>query len=125
GPNYTIPAEFNRSFIHKKGALAAARTGDQVNPQKRSSGCQFYIVQGSPQGESMLTRIEDQKGFKYTDEQKKIYGTIGGTPFLDQDYTVFGEVIEGLDVIDKIAAVQTGRADRPVKNVTMKMKVLK
>jgi len=125
GPNYTIPAEFNRSFIHKKGALAAARTGDQVNPQKRSSGCQFYIVQGSPQGESMLTRIEDQKGFKYTDEQKKIYATIGGTPFLDQDYTVFGEVIEGLDVIDKIAAVQTGRADRPVKNVTMKMKVLK
>lgn len=125
GPSYTISAEFNKSLIHKKGALAAARTGDQVNPQKRSSGSQFYIVQGAPQSESMLTRIEDQKGFHYTDEQKKIYSTQGGTPFLDQEYTVFGEVVEGLDVIDKIASVRTKPGDRPLEDVKMKVKVLK
>lgn len=125
GPSYTIPAEFNKELIHKKGALAAARTGDQVNPQKRSSGSQFYIVQGSIQTESGLTRVEDMKGFKYTDEQKKIYMSIGGTPFLDQDYTVFGEVIEGIDVIDKIASVRTARADKPMEDVKMNIKVLK
>lgn len=125
GPNYTIPAEFNKEFIHKKGALAAARTGDQVNPQKRSSGSQFYIVQGAPQVESGLTRVEDMKGFKYTEEQKKIYTTLGGTPFLDQDYTVFGEVVEGLDIIDKIASVKTAKADRPSEDVTMNIKILK
>ncbi|NOT35929.1 MAG: peptidylprolyl isomerase [Saprospiraceae bacterium] len=125
GPSYTIPAEFNKEFIHKKGALSAARTGDQVNPQKRSSGSQFYIVQGSTQMESGLTRIEDQKGFKYTEEQKKLYMSIGGTPFLDQDYTVFGEVIEGLDIIDKIAAVKTARGDRPLEDVKMNIKILK
>lgn len=121
GPGYTIPAEFNTKFIHKKGALAAARTGDAVNPQKKSSGSQFYIVQGNPQSEAMLTRIEDQKGFHYSADQKSIYASMGGTPFLDQDYTVFGEVVEGLDVIDKIASVQTGRGDRPVEDVKMKM----
>ncbi|MEO6190654.1 MAG: peptidylprolyl isomerase [Saprospiraceae bacterium] len=125
GPSYTIPAEFRKEFIHKKGALSAARTGDQGNPQKRSSGSQFYIVQGTTQSESSLTRIEDQKGFKYTDAQKALYATLGGTPFLDQDYTVFGEVVEGLDIIDKIAAVQTARGDRPVEDVKMNMKVLK
>lgn len=121
GPGYTVPAEFVKSFIHKKGALAAARTGDAGNPQKRSSGSQFYIVQGSAQSEGALTRIEDQKGLKYTDQQKKIYLEYGGTPFLDQEYTVFGEVVEGLDVIDKIAAVQTARGDRPLEDVKMKV----
>ena len=121
GPGYTVPAEFVKSFIHKKGALAAARTGDAGNPQKRSSGSQFYIVQGSAQSEGALTRIEDQKGLKYTDQQKKIYLESGGTPFLDQEYTVFGEVVEGLDVIDKIAAVQTARGDRPLEDVKMKV----
>ncbi|MEP7195257.1 MAG: peptidylprolyl isomerase [Saprospiraceae bacterium] len=125
GPNYTIPAEFKKELIHKKGAICAARTGDQVNPQKRSSGSQFYIVQGSPQSESSLTRMEDQKGIKYTEDQKKIYMSLGGTPMLDQDYTVFGEVVEGLDIIDKIASVQTGRADRPVEDVKMNFKILK
>ncbi len=124
GPGYTIPAEFNQRLIHKKGALAAARTGDAVNPQKKSSGSQFYIVQGNPQTEALLTRVEDQKGFRYTEEQKSIYLKLGGTPFLDQDYTVFGEVIEGLDVIDKIASVQTGRSDRPVEDVKMKVVLL-
>ncbi|MBK7233275.1 MAG: peptidylprolyl isomerase [Saprospiraceae bacterium] len=121
GPGYTIPAEINKRFIHKKGALAAARTGDAVNPQKKSSGSQFYIVQGGVQTEDMLTRIEDQKGIKYSEDQIKTYTSIGGTPFLDQEYTVFGEVIEGLEVIDKIAAVQTGRADRPAEDVKMKI----
>ena len=124
GPGYTIPAEINSRLIHKKGALAAARTGDAVNPQKKSSGSQFYIVQGNPQTEALLTRVEDQKGFRYTEEQKNIYITLGGTPFLDQDYTVFGEVIEGLEVIDQIASVQTGRADRPIEDVKMKVVLL-
>lgn len=124
GPDYTIPAEFNKKYCHVKGALAAARTGDAVNPQKRSSGSQFYIVQGSPQTESGISRMEDQKGFKYTEEQKTAYKEKGGTPFLDQEYTVFGQVIEGLEIIDKIAAVQTARGDRPVEDVKMKVKVL-
>ncbi|MBK9270487.1 MAG: peptidylprolyl isomerase [Saprospiraceae bacterium] len=124
GPGYTIPAEIDSRFIHKKGALAAARTGDAVNPQKKSSGSQFYIVQGSLQTEAMLTRVEDQKGIKYTDEQKRIYASIGGTPFLDNDYTVFGEVLDGIEVIDRIASVQTGRADRPVEDIKMKITFL-
>lgn len=114
---YTIPAEFNPKFIHKKGALAAARQGDQVNPQKRSSGCQFYIVQGDVQDSARLQMIAMRSGVTYTPEQIKTYTTIGGTPFLDMGYTVFGETVSGLDVIDKIAAVQTAPGDRPVKDV--------
>ena len=173
GPGYTIPAEFNPNLIHKKGALAAARTGDNVNPKKESSGSQFYIVVGKVATDGELNAIEDnynknikmqrmreylldpahaalknefmkyqeeknmakldslQKSvsaaveekyknvppFKYTEEQRKIYKTIGGTPFLDMNYTVFGEVVEGLDVVDKIDAVQTGPGDRPVNDV--------
>ncbi len=124
GPGYTIPAEFNPMFVHKKGAIAAARTGDQVNPKKESSGSQFYIVQGNIQTEQNLTQIEDRKGIKYTAEQKAAYEKLGGTPFLDMEYTVFGEIIEGLDVIDKIAAVKTERGDRPTENVTMKVRAL-
>jgi len=124
GPGYTIPAEFNKNFIHKKGALAAARTGDSVNPEKKSSGSQFYIVQGNIQSESTLSRIEDQKGIKYSDVQRKIYFENGGTPFLDMEYTVFGEVIDGLEVIDKIAAVQTAQGDRPIEDVKMKIRFL-
>lgn len=171
GPGYTIPAEFNSKFIHKKGALSAARTGDQFNPEKRSSGSQFYIVQGEICTDAMLLQSEqnkemqaftplirkylnenqtemakiqefqnnrDQAGMdafineivaklkinypeiqpaKLTDKQKEIYKTIGGTPHLDGGYTVFGEVIEGLDIIDKIAAAETGQADRPVEDI--------
>ncbi len=117
-----IPAEFNNKLIHKKGVLAAARDG---NPEKASSACQFYIVQGKPFTDDELNMIEMQKGFKYTPAQRNLYKTIGGTPFLDMEYTVFGEVVSGLDVVDKIAAVQKGPNDRPVKDVRMKMEVLK
>lgn len=120
---YTIPAEFNPALIHKKGALCAART---ENPTKASSGCQFYIVQGKKYTENELGQMEMRTGIKYTAEQKNIYTTVGGTPFLDMGYTVYGEVISGMDVIDKIAAVETNRAagDRPVKDVKMTVKVI-
>lgn len=114
---YTIPAEFNPNLFHKKGALCAART---QNPAKASSGCQFYIVQGKVFKNEEL----DKMGKTFSPEQRKAYTTVGGTPFLDMDYTVYGEVIEGMDVIDKIAAVQTAPGDRPVKDVQMKVKVI-
>lgn len=168
GPDYTIPAEFNSNLIHKKGALAAARQGDEVNPEKRSSGSQFYIVTGEVYSDGKLTQMEkqmeqqqlqgifnqlvaenrskifemrknrDNAGLmalqeeiqkqtmvkaketgapKYTPEQREIYTTIGGTPFLDQNYTVFGEVIEGLDVVDKIQNVKTQPGDRPCEDI--------
>ncbi|HMQ62786.1 MAG TPA: peptidylprolyl isomerase [Flavilitoribacter sp.] len=125
GPGYTIPAEFVDTLIHVKGALAAARTGDQVNPQKRSSGSQFYIVQGRPQTAEELDRFEARKGFRYSTEQRKAYMDKGGTPQLDREYTVFGQVIEGLDVIDKIAAVPTDGRDRPRTDVPMKIILIK
>jgi peptidyl-prolyl cis-trans isomerase B (cyclophilin B) len=112
-----VPAEFNKEFIHKKGALSAARQADQVNPTKASSGSQFYIVQGKKVSAAQL-------GTTYTPEQKKIYETIGGTPFLDGQYTVFGEITDGLDVIDKIAAVQKDARDRPVNDIKMTIKIV-
>ncbi|MBR5665355.1 MAG: peptidylprolyl isomerase, partial [Bacteroidales bacterium] len=114
GPDYTIPAEFNRNLIHKRGALAAARDN---NPQKASSGSQFYIVQGKAWTDGQLDAICRQYGLNYTPQQRNLYRTIGGTPFLDMNYTVFGEVVEGLSVIDKIASVATNREDRPVEDV--------
>jgi peptidyl-prolyl cis-trans isomerase B (cyclophilin B) len=125
GPGYTVPAEFNPLFIHKKGALAAARMGDQVNPSKASSGSQFYIVQGSVMDASQMQMMSQRRGIPYTEEQIKTYTSVGGTPFLDNQYTVFGEVVEGLDVIDKIAAVQTKPGDRPVADVSMEIEVVK
>ncbi len=119
---YTIPAEFNDSLIHKKGALCAART---ENPTKASSGCQFYIVQGKVQTDADLNSIEQRGNFKYSEKQRNEYKTVGGVPFLDRNYTVYGQVVEGLDVIDKIAAVQTAPGDRPVKDVWMTVKVIK
>jgi peptidyl-prolyl cis-trans isomerase B (cyclophilin B) len=113
----TIPAEFRSNLIHKKGVLAAARDG---NPEKKSSNCQFYIVQGKKVDSAQLTN-----GVAYTKDQKEIYQRIGGTPFLDQNYTVFGEVFIGMDVIDKIAATKVYDTDRPVKNVRMKIKIIK
>lgn len=117
-----IPAEFNQKIIHKKGALAAARDG---NPEKASSACQFYIVQGNPTPEEQLDMMSKQKGYVYTPEQKNIYKTLGGTPFLDMEYTVFGEVVSGLAVIDKIAAAEKDGSDRPKKDIHMKMQVVK
>ena len=124
-PGYTIPAEFKHELIHKKGALAAARMGDNVNPAKESSGCQFYIVQGKKMSDAELDMIEKRGKFKYTPEQREIYKTIGGTPFLDYSYTVFGEVVSGLKVVDEIAAVRTGKGDVPVKPVVMDIQIVK
>ena len=125
GPGYTVKAEFVDSLFHQKGALAAARQGDGVNPQKASSGSQFYIVQGSKVNESYLDQMAASKGFRYTDAQKAIYAEAGGTPQLDQDYTVFGQVIEGMAIIDSIAQVRTSRSDRPTKDVWMKIRAIK
>lgn len=116
---YTIQAEFRPELVHKKGALAAARNN---NPEKRSSGCQFYIVEGKTLTDSELDNIEKRTGTKYTPEQREAYKTIGGTPFLDQSYTVYGEVYEGLNVIDSISQVATAPGDRPLKDVRMFMK---
>ena len=165
---YTIPAEFNPKFFHKKGVLAAARQGDDVNPEKASSGCQFYIVTGrkftEPQLLGMENKINEQheealfdnlarqhmkeiykmrkagdnagllelqdtleaqareladkeEKFRFTPEQIKAYSTIGGAPHLDGSYTVFGEVTEGIEVVDNIEIAKTNRADRPIENI--------
>jgi len=120
GPGYTIPAEIGTP--HFKGMLSAARLGGPSNPEKESSGSQFFIVQGGPVSDEELTAIEQNKGIKYTPAQREKYLKVGGSPMLDADYTVFGEVIEGLDVIDKIANVETDPRDRPVKDVKMTIK---
>jgi cyclophilin family peptidyl-prolyl cis-trans isomerase len=169
---YTINAEFNSKLFHKKGALAAAREGDDVNPEKKSSSSQFYIVQGKVFTPEQLVQLANKKNgnlrnsihnnliaekadrlidkganpdfnkiaqetkdtleqvlakkglYGFEDYKVDFYTTVGGTPHLDGDYTVFGEVIEGLEVVDKIAAVKTNKSDRPIVNITMKMKVL-
>lgn len=121
----TIPAEIVPGLIHKKGSLAAARVEDRFNPERRSSGSQFYIVQGQKYDENTMKTMESRLGHGYNDEQRKVYAELGGTPHLDYQYTIFGEVIEGLEVVDKIASVPTQQADRPVTPVPMKVKVLK
>jgi cyclophilin family peptidyl-prolyl cis-trans isomerase len=126
-PGTRIPAEFKPFLIHKKGALAMARDD---NPEKASSNCQFYIVQGQVFDDAKLNSILCERimpsnpSFYYTDAQRKLYKTVGGAPFLDQNYTVFGEVIKGLEVIDKIAALPKDANDRPVTDVRIKMKML-
>lgn len=165
---YTIPAEFNDKFIHKRGVLAAARQGDEVNPKKASSGCQFYIVTGRKYREAQLLDMEvrmneqreeaifdslvrqhmkkiyilrkakdnaglldlqdkleaeahalfkQEEPFKFTPQQIAAYTTVGGAPHLDGAYTIFGEVTQGLDVVEKIEMTKTGRADRPIENI--------
>ena len=127
----TIPAEINPNLFHKKGALAAARMGDNVNQEKKSSGSQFYIVQGRKISLQQLTQMESrinqkvknyqhtENNFQFSDSASKIYQEIGGTPFLDNGYTVFGEVTEGIEIIDKICSVKTARGDRPISAVTI------
>lgn len=119
-PGYTVPAEFNANHFHKKGALCAARQADQVNPKKASSGSQFYIVQGKVLDDKTLDLYENRLGKVIGPKQRQAYKSVGGTPHLDGDYTVFGEVTEGLDVVDKIASVKTGYMDVPVEPVTIK-----
>ena len=118
-PGYTVPAEIKDNHFHKKGALAAARKPDQVNPKKASSGSQFYIVQGKVYDEKTLDMFESRMGKVFSARQRQAYQTVGGTPHLDGDYTVFGEVTEGLEVVDKIATVKTGPMDVPVEPVTI------
>ena len=169
GPNYTLEAEIKDNLFHKRGALAAARQGDEVNPERRSSGSQFYIVWGQVYNEGQLRQFSKQlkmqkiqsvfnrlvaqhhdeimqmrrernreglqalqeqlaneaeaqiTGDDISEEQMKLYSTIGGTPHLDGQYTVFGEVEEGLDVVELIQGSATGRADRPLDDIEMRM----
>lgn len=119
---YTIPAEFVSALFHKKGVLSAARDN---NPEKASSGCQFYVVQGRVWDDAGLQkqaeRIQSMKGRLPTDAQKQVYKTLGGTPHLDGNYTVFGEVIDGLAVVDSVAKQPRDPLDRPLKDIRMTM----
>lgn len=120
---YTVPAEFNDSLFHKKGVLAAARDN---NPEKASSGSQFYLVQGRVFTDEELDAAETNRlGFKIPEWQRAVYKTIGGTPHLDKNYTVFGEVVSGIEMIDSIAAVAKDDNDRPLADVKMTITVLK
>jgi peptidyl-prolyl cis-trans isomerase B (cyclophilin B) len=119
---YTVPAEFNEKRFHKKGVLAAARDN---NPEKASSGCQFYIVQGKVLRDEDFATAERRSGRTIPADQRQVYKTLGGTPHLDQNYTVFGEVIKGAEVIDVIAGQPRDSYDRPQKDVAMQVKVEK
>ena len=172
GPDYTLEAEIKEGLFHKRGALAAARQGDEVNPERRSSGSQFYIVWGQVYSESQLRQFSKQLKMQQvqsvfrqlasshraeimqmrrdknraalqelqdklaaeaerqaadyaglTEAQTKIYSTVGGTPHLDGQYTVFGEVEQGLDVVEMIQATATGRGDRPVDDIEMRITI--
>ena len=123
GLGYTVPAEINNVDYHKRGALGVARDN---NPDKSGSACQFYIVVGKTYSEEELTNMGKRTGRNFTPEQKEVYKKSGGTPSLDGSYTVFGEVIEGMDVVDKIANEPRDRSDRPTKDIRMlKVRVVK
>jgi len=141
GPGYTVPQEIRSDNLHFKGALAAARQGDQANPKRASSGSQFYLVHGRSFTESELTGLQArvnqdrQSGknkfgynegevFEYSEEDIARYASEGGAPFLDNQYTVFGHVVSGLEIIDAIAAVETAAGDRPVKEERMSMEMI-
>jgi cyclophilin family peptidyl-prolyl cis-trans isomerase len=116
-PSYTIPAEIRDTSFHVKGTLAAARQSDEVNPQKASSGSQFYIVQGRPINDEQLDGFEIQKGIRYSEQIRQEMKSLGGAPQLDKEYTIFGKVIQGLDIIDQIAEVKTNDADKPEEDI--------
>lgn len=129
-PGYTLESEIDPAFIHTKGALAAARQGDQTNPQRRSSGSQFYIVQGRDVSPQSLQQIVNSKRgimlqpYSYTPDQIAAYGELGGTPHLDMQYTVFGRIVEGMDVLDAICALRVDGSSRPAEDLSMDMKIL-
>ncbi|MEK7226727.1 MAG: peptidylprolyl isomerase [Bacteroidota bacterium] len=131
GPKYTVPAEFVPTLFHKKGVIAAARTSDNVNPLKASSGSQFYLAQGKKFTDEELDNLEKTRlgGIKIPADQREVYKTVGGIPHLDRNYTVFGEVVKGIETIDKISAVATSRRadkDRPLTDVRIiKAKLVK
>jgi peptidyl-prolyl cis-trans isomerase B (cyclophilin B) len=120
---YTIPAEFRDSLFHKRGVLAAARDD---NPKKASSGCQFYIVEGKRATDSKMDSLENTrlKGHKIPEWQREYYRSVGGTPQLDHSYTVYGEVVSGIDMVDHIAAVKKDQKDRPLVDVPLTVEVL-
>ena len=123
GPKYTVPAEFRDSLFHKKGVLAAARDN---NPEKASSSSQFYIVQGKIHTDSTLNSIEEKRlKFKIPEWQRQVYKTIGGSPHLDRNYTVYGEVVKGIEMVDAIAKEPTGKADRPIADIKVTVTMLK
>ena len=130
GPGYTLKADFRDDHLHVYGALAAARQPDNSNPDKRSSGSQFYIVQGQTYKPGELMSMENRvqavaPDFTYSDEAKVMYSEKGGTPFLDMNYTVFGRVIEGMETIDSIAKVKVMRGNRPDEDVRFSIEILK
>jgi len=131
GPGYTIPAEFRKTLFHKKGVIAAARQPDYANAEKASNGSQFYLAQGKVFTDAELDNLEKTRlgGVKIPADQREVYKTIGGIPHLDRNYTVFGQVVKGIETIDKIAAVETSKGadkDRPLTDVRIiKAKLVK
>lgn len=124
GLKKTIPAEIDTAFFHRKGALAAAREPDNINPKRESSYSQFFIVDGRKFTDSEMDAIEKQFNIQIPESHRIIYRTIGGAPFLDGKYTIFGQVVSGLEVIDKIAAAATDGHDRPLRDIEMKITLL-
>ena len=125
GPGYTVPAEFHKDLIHKKGAIAAARKGDSVNPEKASSGSQFYLVQGRVLSIEEIDFLRQRGVADISEKSAEIYTTRGGTPHLDGAYTVFGEVVKGLEIIDSIANCPTDAYDRPIDDVFYSISLIK
>ena len=125
GLKYTVPAEFDSTLFHKKGALAMAREGDKVNPEKASSSTQFYLVEGKKLTDEELDKLEERFKITIPENHREIYRTIGGTPFLDMSYTVFGEVESGLEVIDKISNTPKDSRNRPLTDIKMNISIIK
>ena len=125
GPGYQIEAEINKNLVHVKGALAAARQPDNVNPQKKSSGSQFYIVHGKKFSKEQLDNFSLMSGAQYSEEQRKTIMEQGGYPPLDMEYTVFGQIVSGIDVLDAIATARKDKRNRPMEDLKMKISVIK
>ncbi len=125
GLKYTVPAEFDTSLFHQKGAIAMAREGDDVNPKKASSSTQFYIVEGRTFSDNEMNKIEEKFKIVIPENHRAVYRSIGGAPFLDMNYTVFGQVVDGLEVIDKIAHVAKDEHNRPLHDIPMKISIMK